>query len=63
MWWEAVGPDPAAWEHVLKKSPSDAFTTLHPGLFAGGGSGGGAHSALFDYFRFEDNEQFPVNEV
>jgi hypothetical protein len=33
-----------------------AFTTLHPGLFAGGGPRGTA--VLFDYFRFIDNEVF-----
>jgi beta-xylosidase len=62
MWWQAVGPDRAAWEHVFKKPPSDAFTTLHPGLFAGGGTGR-PHSVLFDYFRFQDNEEYPTDEV
>ena len=62
MWWQAVGPDPAAWEHEFKKAPTDAFTTLYPGLFAGGGRGR-AHSVLFDYFKFYDNEEFPIDEV
>lgn len=62
MWWQAVGPDSAAWKHEFKNSPTDAFTTLHPGLFAGGGDGR-AHSVLFDYFRFDDNEDFPVDEL
>ena len=61
-WWQAVGPDPAAWEHEFKKAPTDAFTTLFPGLFAGGGQKH-AHSVLFDYFRFYDNEEFPIDEV
>ena len=67
MAWQAVGPDPAAWDHVQKHSPSDAFTTLHPGLFAGGGdnerSAAAEHSLLFDYFRFTDNEAWPVDEI
>jgi hypothetical protein len=66
MSWTAVGPDPAAWQHVDVSTPRDAFTTLHPGLFAGGGegsSGGGGHMVFFDYFRYTDNEVFPVDEV
>ena len=61
---------------VQRESPSDAFTTLHAGLFAGGGGGGGAgldaggsssssssnHSALFEYFRYTDHEVWPVDE-
>lgn len=62
MSWTAVGPDPAAWDHVAKEAPRDAFTTLHPGLFAGGGSGG-EHRVFFDYFWYTDNEVFPVDEV
>ena len=33
-----------------------AFTTLHPGLFAGGGRR--EHYVEFDYFRFTDHEVF-----
>ena len=65
MAWQAVGPDPAAWDHLQIKKPADAFTTLHPGLFAGGGggSGGAADAVLFDYFNFTDHEVFPVDEA
>ena len=63
MSWQAVGPDPAAWDRVDIKSPSDAFTTLHPGLFAGGGVGGGQTEVMFDYFRWVDNEVWPSDEV
>ena len=62
MSWQAVGPDPAAWDRVEIKPPSDAFTTLHPGLFAGGGSGGGT-LVMFEYFRWVDNEVWPSDEV
>jgi hypothetical protein len=62
MSWQAVGPDPAAWEHVDKKAPTDAFTTLHPGLFAGGSMLGGNHSVIFDYFRYTDHEVFAEDE-
>ena len=52
MAWQAVGPDPAAWDRVYTRQPTDAFTTLHPGLFAGGGpDGGDGNLAHFDYFR------------
>ena len=38
---------------------ADSFTTMHPGLFAGGGQPGEQGSAVeFDYFRFTDNERF-----
>ena len=37
-------------------SQSDSFTTLHPGLFAGGGGVGA--TVQFDYWRFTDNEVF-----
>ena len=64
MGWQAVGPDPAAWDHVDKSAPTDAFTTLHPGLFAGGGAtqSGKDSSVMFDYFRYTDNEVFAVDE-
>jgi hypothetical protein len=62
MSWQAVGPDAAAWKFVRKQAPSDAFTTLHPGLFAGGGDAIG-HTVRFEYFRFTDNEVFPEDEV
>jgi hypothetical protein len=39
VWWQAIGLDPAALEHVLKKAPSEAFTALCLRLFAGGESG------------------------
>lgn len=35
---------------------ADSFTTLHPGLFAGGSTSGNA--ARFDYWRFTDHEVF-----
>ena len=64
MAWQAVGPDPAAWDRVYRRAPTDAFTTLHPGLFAGGGGGaGGAHSVLFDEFVYTDNEVWPVDDL
>lgn len=65
MSWTAVGPDRAAWEHEDVSAPSDAFTTLHPGLWAGGGEGGGngEHVVLFDYFRYTDHERWAVDEA
>lgn len=63
MSWQAVGPDPAAWDMVAKVAPTDAFTTLHPGLFSGGAEQALNHTASFDYFRFTDNEVWPVNEA
>ena len=46
-----------AWKQV------DQFTTMHPGLFAGGGSAVDAHNrAEFDYWRFVDNENFATVE-
>ena len=42
-----------AWEQV------DQFTTMHPGLFAGGGRLQDAQNrAEFDYWRHTDNERF-----
>merc|ERR1712224_342958 len=58
MSWQAVGPDPGVWDMVAKVAPTDAFTTLHPGIFAGGGARGSLgnatpaasnHTASFDY--------------
>lgn len=62
MSWTAVGSDPAAWGFVDKAAPSDAFTTLHPGIFAGGGGGGGdphsGHAARFVRARPQSPLQF-----
>ena len=35
----------------------DSFTTMHPGLFAGGGNTAG-NAARFEYWRYTDNEVF-----
>ena len=37
---------------------ADSFTTMHPGLFAGGGGTGTANAARFDYWRYTDHEVF-----
>ena len=37
---------------------ADSFTTLHPGLFAGGGALGGANAVNFAYWRYTDHEVF-----
>eukprot|EP01065_Artemidia_motanka_P010280 TRINITY_DN15426_c0_g1_i1.p1 TRINITY_DN15426_c0_g1~~TRINITY_DN15426_c0_g1_i1.p1 ORF type:complete len:669 (+),score=171.33 TRINITY_DN15426_c0_g1_i1:46-2007(+) len=38
------------------------FTTLHPGLFAGGGGGGSNASGVFSYFRHTDREKFAPDD-
>ena len=63
MAWQAVGPDKASWDQVQKQAPTDAFTTLHPGVFAGSNTSTRPHTVFFDYFHYTDNEVWPVNEV
>ena len=44
---------------VLTQYP---LAILHPGLFAGGGHDA-HHSVLVDYFKYTDNEVYPVDEA